>query len=248
MAHLQRSQIHLISASLATGILLLLSGCMEQGQGPSGSTQQAAPGKPAVESIPAQTPAAPGGSKPTHTAAPSSPEVAKAPAPAAPVIHDDCHVVTFKHQDLASHRDGEACLHHRNLLKIPAERLNGRSVCVRVNNKPVKFALDKKHAGQILIPAVAGPESVISVSYCTGKLTCAEDCKVPKDEFLAAIGGADDGGAGFGGGSEDAALEKELKALNGAAGGGSSNAAFAGWITQGEPKAACGDAHVASRK
>ncbi|MCC7442315.1 MAG: hypothetical protein IT285_11815 [Bdellovibrionales bacterium] len=226
------------SPAVALGLSLLLSGCYKEGAAPPTSdvgsaAEPKAPGKPATK----------------QAAAPVA-ELAAAPA-RPPEPKDECFTLTFKHQDLAAHRDGEACLHHPNLMEIPAERLNRKSVCVRVNGTPVKHAVDRKHAGRVLIGAVAGPQSEISVRYCTGKLTCKEDCSVPKDEFLSAIGGAADGGSGFAegqGAQDDAALEKELRALNDASGGGSDKQAFSGWLKQGKPSGACGTKEVAASR
>ena len=47
----------------------------------------------------------------------------------------------------------------------------------------------KGKANEFVIGTVVGTETVVSARYCTGKARCAEDCRVPKDEFVEAIGG-----------------------------------------------------------
>jgi hypothetical protein len=158
----------------------------------------------------AGAPAAPGGATlPALPGGPSLPAVAPQAAPmpgALPVAEkvDQCVTITYRHKALASHPDEESCSHHKNLLKLalPTEgRINPASVCVRVNGTPVHYLTVKGHADELLFGSVAGPKSKVTVRYCTGKaVACAkEDCTVPKDEFMEAIGGSD-------GGTQDAKL------------------------------------------
>lgn len=83
--------------------------------------------------------------------------------------------------------------------------VNPTSVCVRVNGVPVAHrTLGSKSAPTgVMIGAVAGPRAEVSVRYCTERETCTDGCKVPKDEFLSAIGGA--------GGEDEAPLPKRRK-------------------------------------
>ena len=102
-----------------------------------------------------------------------------------------CTTLTFKHKALASHMDGEACLHHKNLLTLGANRgdVDPRGVCIRVNGTPVHFRSWARAANSFLIGPGAGPQAEVSVQYCGANASCKESCQVPKDEFLAAIGG-----------------------------------------------------------
>jgi hypothetical protein len=61
-----------------------------------------------------------------------------------------------------------------------------------VNGTPVKFKLQTKPSSSIVIGAIAGPKAEISVRYCTGKASCTDSCLIPKDEFMAALGGGSD--------------------------------------------------------
>lgn len=114
--------------------------------------------------------------------------------PAAP--DQTCFVYTYKHRSLASHPDGEACSHHKNLLKLRHANINFKSLCVRVNGNPVKFQTVKGKADQILLAAIAGPHAKITTSYCLQGHNCVQDCSIPKDEFMDAIGAVEDSGKG----------------------------------------------------
>lgn len=132
-------------------------------------------------------------SAPTQATAPA-PAPAPTPTPTASPIADGCHSMTFSHQAAEGHEDGEACLYHKNLIKLVgvAGEINPKTVCVRVNGKPAKFKfVPAKPEAQVLLGSIAGPTTKISVTFCTGKMTCAADCTVPKDDFMEAIGGAE---------------------------------------------------------
>mgnify|MGYP007100961826 CR=1 FL=1 len=126
---------------------------------------------------------------------------------------------------------------------------NKKSVCVRVNGKPVKHKLtqNKKNPQQylVLIGSVAGPRSKLGLSYCAKNAKCPHSCKVPKDEFMAAIGGEADTFANnvevaqwdpSGAPSEvEVKLTKELKGLKTELEGGVGNtkkAVFRGWLRE----------------
>jgi hypothetical protein len=158
------------------------------------------------------------GSTPANGAAPvnaTAPAVAEGPKE----IPVTCFVETFKHKATPGHDSDEACSHHKNLVSLSHKVINPKSVCVRVNDVPVKF--QTVTGGELLIGSIAGPKATISVSYCTGKNTCEftkkNDCVVPKDEFLDAIGGSDtDEGAvaqweNTGNNEADAKLNNDVK-------------------------------------
>ena len=139
-------------------------------------------------------------------AAPVAPAITTtelAPLPGALAVaekQDQCVTITYHHKALASHPDDESCSHHKNMLKMAdlpqlnGLRVNPASVCVKVNGTPVHYLTVKGHADELIFGSVAGPKSVVTVRYCTGKSDgCAkEDCTVPKDEFMEAIGGNED--------------------------------------------------------
>jgi hypothetical protein len=100
-----------------------------------------------------------------------------------------CFKLEFNHPKTAGHNSDESCSQHKNLLKLGHTQYNKKSVCVRVNNTPVKFEIHPKNSDQLLVGAVAGPDSKISVSYCLQENLCKEDCVVPRDEFMDALSG-----------------------------------------------------------
>ncbi|MGE0616226.1 MAG: hypothetical protein AB7P04_11360 [Bacteriovoracia bacterium] len=148
-----------------------------------GPVKVASPGQPGAAGTPGTMTAAPG--TPTNVTT----------APAVEKIADDCYKMTFKHQKLSSHENGEACTMHRNQFALQGEKINRASVCVRVNGTPVKFEWAKGKGDQVVIAAIAGPKAVITAQYCTGRIMCGEECKVPKDAFMEAIGATDDNGS-----------------------------------------------------
>lgn len=168
----------------------------------------AAPATRGTASTPSTGASTPSGTSPATASAPvansinaltpAAPKAPAAPAPAAPIVTADaCTTQVFTHQEAEGHEDGEACLYHKNLINLTgfAEsgvEINSKSICVRANNKPVKFKyLANKKGPQIMLGAVAGPTTKISVTFCTGKMTCASDCTIPKDDFMEAIGAAE---------------------------------------------------------
>lgn len=100
-----------------------------------------------------------------------------------------CFTVTYKHKPVSSHSDDEYCGNHKNLVKLKHEQVNFESVCVRVDGTPVRFSQVKGKSDEILVASVAGPQAKITVRYCLNKEKCDEDCVIPKDEFMDAIGG-----------------------------------------------------------
>lgn len=140
-----------------------------------------------------------GGSKPGSKDGNGTPEAKLAEIPslqsteqvAVPKPVDTCVTVAFRHKALPGHSDEEACSSHKNHIKLPHENIKQDSLCVRVNGTPVHYVSVKGHSDEIVIGAIAGPKAKVTVKYCVGKATCAqvEDCSIPKDEFMEAIGG-----------------------------------------------------------
>lgn len=135
--------------------------------------------------------------------------VASPVAPAVPEV--SCFTITFQHKKLSSHNSEEICAQHKNLLKLKHDNVNKKTICVKVDGHPVRFEMPKKD--EILIGSLAGPESKIIVRYCIGKAKCQEECKVPKDDFMEAIGGSADGDLKGQGQWGDAADEKEANSV-----------------------------------
>ncbi len=101
----------------------------------------------------------------------------------------NCFTVSYRHKPMAAHSDDESCSRHKNEIHLKHSAYNTASLCVRVDDKPVPFATLKDHPDTVVIGPQAGPHSLITARYCLGKSFCKDGCKVPKDEFMDAIGG-----------------------------------------------------------
>ncbi|MCM0606397.1 MAG: hypothetical protein KA715_09935 [Xanthomonadaceae bacterium] len=124
----------------------------------------------------------PSGTRHSGDVAPGAP-VANAPIAEEP----PCKIVKMKPVD------GKGT-YRKNLLILSESQLNTKSVCVKVDGTPVKFSLFQKKANQILIAGVSGAKAEIQVRYCRDKNLCKDDCKIPRDEFMDALGASDDSG------------------------------------------------------
>lgn len=183
--------------------------------------------------------------------------LAEAANPEAP---KNCFTLQFRHKALASHGDDEACSQHRNVIKLRHADYHAASLCVRVNGTPVRHVVSGGKRDEIQIGSLAGPHAVITASYCVKPdATCRQECRVPKDDFLATLGAGE--AAEADGGEEgarktarwdasddsdqhsgevariDAELRKELEEPGAAklAGG-----AFRDWVGSESETAACG--------
>jgi hypothetical protein len=115
-----------------------------------------------------------------------------------------CYLVKFKHEAIRSHSDGEACLRHDNQISLNefekwgvSGRVNKSAVCIRVNGAAVKFTPGRSAQGaekkdSFIIGPLAGPNSLVSVEFCTGGANLPNQCVVKRDEFLSALGGLDE--------------------------------------------------------
>jgi hypothetical protein len=124
-------------------------------------------------------------------------------------------------------RSGEDLSQSRNLLKLTDlgidQPINPKSVCVRVNGIPVKHRaiLSKGKAKELkglILDPIANPKAAITATFCMGKNTCSDGCKIPRDEFMDAIGGSDAKGGSWDSnesevlGALDGRLKRELEA------------------------------------
>jgi hypothetical protein len=82
-------------------------------------------------------------------------------------------------------RDIEDFLDLSNAFPLDPGAPNPKSICVKVDGRPVEFRLSN-HGGkkEIVIGPVVGPESVIRISYCTTDARCTEACAKPKKRFM----------------------------------------------------------------
>jgi len=106
--------------------------------------------------------------------------VAKKAAP-----ENNCFAFEYRHTQDAKNRDIEDFLDDTNAFPILHPNANLKSICVKVNHKPVAFKLSKNHSQrEVWIGSVVGPESVIRVSYCVGKVPCKESCAIKTNRFM----------------------------------------------------------------
>jgi hypothetical protein len=104
---------------------------------------------------------------------------------AKPVKQNDCFAYEYHHTEAAAGKDIEDYLDYTNAFAVEHGPVNAKSVCVKVNQKPVKFKITQyKGQQEIQIGSVVGPESVIRVSYCVGQAPCKEACAVKANRFM----------------------------------------------------------------
>ncbi len=96
----------------------------------------------------------------------------------------NCFAFEYQHRKEDQNRDIEDFLEFSNAFPV-LDGVNEKSICVKVNQKPVAFKLLHKDAKpEVMIGAVVGPESVIRVAYCLGKAPCKESCEVKSNAFM----------------------------------------------------------------
>ena len=148
---------------------------------------------PAIKEASASKESLPRIAAPGSTA--ESAPVASAPSKAAPIkktapvakseTAKNCYTFEYRHQESAKSKDIESFLDFSNAFPVAAENVNKKSICVKVNQKPVEFQVLKlKGKKEIVIGPVVGPESIIRVSYCTGAAQCRESCIPQKKRFM----------------------------------------------------------------
>lgn len=92
---------------------------------------------------------------------------------------NNCFRFSYQHQQKDQQRDLEDYLNDSNAFPIAHENVNPKSICVKVNDKPVEHQwVKKRNRAEVVIGAVAGPDATIQVSYCVGKASCKESCAV----------------------------------------------------------------------
>lgn len=151
-----------------------------------------------------------------------------------------CFAFEYRHTDEAKSKDIEEFLDFTNAFPVLHAGVNAKSICVRVNQKPVPFQLvkDKHKKEEIMIGSVVGPESVIRVSYCVGKASCMEACPVAKKRFMDdMMSGALDDDANV---SDDVKSKaKELRALASENKGLNDHSVMRNWTTLKKQEWAC---------
>ena len=122
------------------------------------------------------------GSTPGANVGPDGAPIAAAPEKP----KDNCFSFEYRHKRAARDQDIENFLDYTNAFTLQHANFNEKSLCVKVNQKPVNYQVAKfKSTSEVRIGSMVGPESVIRVSYCVGKVAqCQENCVQPKKRFM----------------------------------------------------------------
>ena len=80
----------------------------------------------------------------------------------------------------------------RHIFKLPLKEIDRKSVCIKVNGTPVRYISSKKSPNEFTIGAVLVNNPIVEVRACRSGHKCAEECTVPKDEFMEALAGEED--------------------------------------------------------
>jgi hypothetical protein len=122
---------------------------------------------------------------------------------------NNCFKFSYQHESKNQNRDIEDFLNDTNAFPIASANVNQKSICVRVNNKPVNHKLVKKEGKtEVVIGSVVGPDSTIQVSYCVGNAPCKESCVVKSNNKVDELISDSEMG-----GLENAELETQVKEL-----------------------------------
>jgi len=99
---------------------------------------------------------------------------------------DNCFAFEYQHKKDAKEQDIENFLDYTNAFPILHSNYNEKSICVKINQKTVDFKIAKyKSTPEIRLGSVVGPDTVIRVSYCIGKVNpCREACAQHKKRFM----------------------------------------------------------------
>lgn len=97
----------------------------------------------------------------------------------------NCFSFEYQHKSAAKNRDIEDFLDYSNGFSIEHSDLNAKTLCVKVNNKPVQYSLSTYQGKkEVILGSIVGPESKIQISYCVGKASCKTPCEIKKDRAL----------------------------------------------------------------
>lgn len=145
-----------------------------------------------------------------------------------------CKRVEFRHREMASHEDGEACLRHSNRIAAPKEGFMPETACVRVNGRAVRHRWSAK-SREIEFPAGPGPLARVQVEFCDSGKAPPAPCVVRKNGVLEGFGVGEsfEGSPSAGwAGEGKAELKKEVAEFRKIAAeieGVDANAVFRGW-------------------
>jgi hypothetical protein len=150
------------------------------GNGANGSINGAATGTAGSSSTSAQNSAGGVNGTAGHSGAG---EIAKATP--TPKPDSNCFTFDYQHKKEARQKDIEDFLDYTNAFALLHKNVNEKSICVKVNQKPVAFkVVHSKSTDEVVIGSVVGPESVIHVAYCVNKANCTEACAIKTNRLM----------------------------------------------------------------
>lgn len=193
----------ILTSAILTGTILLIPACSKKGAAPGTTTSQGSIEQTHTNSnnvVSKQNSTTPAG----VTSAESAESKSTAPEP------KQCFTAQFTPKAKLHGEMSTAVLALKDL------NFNPKTFCVRVNGTPVKHHVQLKKGSKkidaIRISDIAVATAKITVSYCLGKDSCNDDCKIPKDEFMDALGAADDGANKGWGDAADAEMVGKVSA------------------------------------
>ncbi|OFZ78759.1 MAG: hypothetical protein A2583_09825 [Bdellovibrionales bacterium RIFOXYD1_FULL_53_11] len=111
-------------------------------------------------------------------------------------VAKQCFSLSFSHIKTKGHASDEECSRHRNMIVLPHPGIHIKSLCVKIDGTPVRSQISQgRESTKITIGPIAGPSAIITADYCLGSVKCNADCRIPKDEFMEALGASEDDGA-----------------------------------------------------
>ena len=112
----------------------------------------------------------------TNTPLPKSKEIQ--------IENKNCNVIEYRHTTKNQKKEIEDYLELINVFQL-SDHYNPKTLCVKVNQKAVHYKINI-HQGkpEVIIQGEVGPESVVRISYCTGKVSCKEKCEIKAARFM----------------------------------------------------------------
>ena len=98
---------------------------------------------------------------------------------------EGCFRLQFRHLAQNQNREIEEFTNDLNVFSVNESSLNPKSVCVKINQKPVRHEIKKRsEKTEIWIGSVVGPDSEIEIAYCTGKIKCKQSCQIKSENKI----------------------------------------------------------------
>ena len=97
----------------------------------------------------------------------------------------NCFSFEYRHLGEDQNKEMDDYLDYQNAFPILHNQYNPASLCVKVDQKAVPYKISTYQGKkEIVLGPVVQSESLIKISYCTGKAKCKEPCALPTHRFL----------------------------------------------------------------